>query len=542
MDILAILGIGYVLRRWRRREPGPKPAGTPNAVPVSARIEPTLAAPAARPRYALLVRADAEREQQLTEIYNERFNALRPRDYDGAHLSLPGLNTAVLRGGDLAPWQKAAVWQALQCPATLLAHAVGAGKTFTMVTIAREARRMGLANKPLMVVPNHLVGQTASEALRLFPGLKVLSLGSEDFEKRRRGVVLSRIATGDWDLVIVPCTSFQFLPVDPAVLETFYARERARLRDALEAAEADSKKPGMDLRDGKRAIKKIEKALERLEVRIKDAIGRIKRDSTRVITWRELGIDLLMVDEAHTYKNLYVPTRLTVAGAPQADSLRAMDLRIKSWDLLRRGCKVIFATATPIMNTLGEAFVMQPYLQEQELAAMGIDHFDAWVSVFAEARDMFEMKPDGSGFQIKSRLNTFINLPELAQLWRTVLNVRTAEQLALPRPTLVTGKPLVVSVPASRALRRLTQQLVARVDRIKNRQVDPTADNMLKVTSEARLAALDTRLLIGGPEAPRCKINAVVERVAALYHSYSDAQATQLILANVRRRLRKRPM
>jgi N12 class adenine-specific DNA methylase len=490
-------------------------------------------AEAIRTAFADWIWADTEREHQLIAIYNERFNALRPRDYDGAHLSLPGLNTAVLRGGDLAPWQKAAVWQALQCPATLLAHAVGAGKTFTMVTIAREARRMGLANKPLMVVPNHLVGQTASEALRLFPGLKVLSLGSEDFEKRRRGVVLSRIATGDWDLVIVPCTSFQFLPVDPAVLETFYARERARLRDALEAAEADSKKPGMDLRDGKRAIKKIEKALERLEVRIKDAIGRIKRDSTRVITWRELGIDLLMVDEAHTYKNLYVPTRLTVAGAPQADSLRAMDLRIKSWDLLRRGCKVIFATATPIMNTLGEAFVMQRYLQEQELAAMGIDHFDAWVSVFAEVRDMFEMKPDGSGFQVKSRLNTFINLPELAQLWRTVLNVRTAEQLALPRPTLVTGKPIVVSVPASRALRRLTQQLVARVDRIKNRQVDPTADNMLKVTSEARLAALDTRLLIGGPEAPRCKINAVVERVAALYHSYSDAQATQLIFCDL---------
>jgi N12 class adenine-specific DNA methylase len=486
-----------------------------------------------RSAFADWIWADGTREQQLIAIYNERFNALRPRDYDGGHLSLPGLNTAVLRGGDLAPWQKAAVWQALQCPATLLAHAVGAGKTFTMVTIAREARRMGLANKPLMVVPNHLVGQTASEALRLFPSLRVLSLGAEDFAKRRRGVVLSRIATSDWDLVIVPCTSFQFLPIDPAVLETFYTRERARLRDALEAAEADAKQPGMDLRHGKRAIKKIEKALERLEVRIKDALGRIKRDSTRVITWRELGIDLLLVDEAHQYKNLYVPTRLTVAGAPQADSLRSMDLRIKSWDLLRRGCKVIFATATPIMNTLGEAFVMQRYLQEQALAEMGIDHFDAWVSVFAEVRDMFEMKPDGSGFQVKSRLNTFINLPELAQLWRTVLNVRTAEQLALPRPTLVNGKPIVVPVPASHALRQLTQQLVARVDRIKNGQVDPAIDNMLKVTSEARLAALDTRLLIGGPETPRCKINALITRVADLYHLYSDAQATQLIFCDL---------
>jgi N12 class adenine-specific DNA methylase len=162
--------------------------------------------------------------------------------------------------------------------------------------------------------------------------------------------VLSRIAMSDWDLVIVPFTAFQFLPIDPDVLETFYARERDCLREALDAAEADAKKPGVDARSSKRAIKKIEKALERLEVRIKDAIGRMGRDSARVITWRELGIDLLMVDEAHNYKNLYVPTRLTVAGAPQADSLRAMDLRIKSWDLLRRGQKVIFATATPIMN------------------------------------------------------------------------------------------------------------------------------------------------------------------------------------------------
>lgn len=476
---------------------------------------------------------DPTRERELVEIYNERFNALRPREYDGAHLTLPGLNTAVLRGGDLSPWQKAAVWQALQNPATLLAHAVGAGKTFTMVTVAREARRMGMANKPLLVVPNHLVGQTALEALRLFPGLSVLSLGPEDFARPRRGVVLSRIATGDWDLVIVPFTSFQFLPIDADVLHAFYDRERARLRDALEAAEADAKQAGTEARERKRAVKKIEKALERLEVRIKTALGRVKRDSERVITWRELGIDLLMIDEAHHYKNLYVPTRLTVAGAPQADSLRALDLRIKTWDLLRRGRKVVFATATPIMNTLGEAFVMQLYLQEQSLAELGIDHFDAWVSVFAEVRDMFELKPDGSGFQVKSRLNTFINLPELAQLWRTVLNVRTAEQLALPRPTLVGGKPIVVSVPASPVLRQLTQQLVARVERIKNGSVDPRVDNMLRVTSEARLAALDTRLLVGGPETPHCKINALIERVALLAHTYAPARGAQLIFCDL---------
>ena len=488
---------------------------------------------AIRQAFAEWIWAEPTREQQLITLYNEKFNALRPRQYDGSHLSLPGLNTAVLRGGDLSEWQKAAVWQALQNPATLLAHAVGAGKTFTMVAIAREARRMGLAHKPLLVVPNHLVGQTANEALRLFPGLKVLALGSEDFARERRGMVLSRIATGDWDLIVVPFTSFQFLPIDAEVLECFHERERARLRSALEAAHDDAKQPGADEKTCKRAIKKIEKALERLEVRIKNAVGRIKRDSVRTITWHELGIDLLMVDESHGFKNLYVPTRLQVAGVSQADSLRAMDMRIKTWDLLRRGKKVLFATATPIMNTLGEAYVMQLYLQEQELTALGIDMFDAWVSTFAEVRDMFEMKPDGSGFQVKSRLNTFINLPELAELWRVVMNVRTAEQLSLPRPTLVSGKPIVVSVPASKALKQLIRQFVRRVEAIKNGQVDPRIDNMLKLTSEARLAALDTRLLLGGPEAPRCKINALIERVAWLYHTYDAAKATQLIFCDL---------
>ena len=273
--------------------------------------------------------------------------------------------------------------------------------------------------------------------------------------------------------------------------------------------------------------------MERLEVRIKNAVGRIKRDSALTITWHELGIDLLMVDESHGFKNLYVPTRLQVAGVSQADSLRAMDMRIKTWDLLRRGKKVLFATATPIMNTLGEAYVMQLYLQEQELTALGIDMFDAWVSTFAEVRDMFEMKPDGSGFQVKSRLNTFINLPELAELWRVVMNVRTAEQLSLPRPTLVSGKPIVVSLPASKALKQLIQQFVRRVEAIKNGQVDPCIDNMLRITSQARLAALDTRLLVGGPEAPRCKINALVDRVAWLYHTYDAAKATQLIFCDL---------
>ena len=489
-------------------------------------------ADAVRGAFTQWIWSDTGRTQRLVTIYNERFNALHPRVYDGSHLSLPGLNTAVLRDGDLSEWQKAAVWQGLQQPATLLAHAVGAGKTYTMITIAREARRMGLAAKPCMLVPNHLVGQTARAAQQLFPGLAVLALGEQDFARDRRGVALSRIATGDWDLVIVPFSSFQFLPVDAEVLDTFYDGERQRLREALEAAQ-DAARTATDTRAARSGVKRIEKAIERLEVRLKNTLNRIARDSAFTITWRELGIDLLMVDEAHNFKNLYVPSRLTVAGAPQADSLRALDLRIKTWDMLRQGQKVIFATATPIMNTLGEAYVMQLYLQEAELAAAGIDTFDAWVSVFAEVREMCELKPDGSGFQVKSRLNTFINLPELAQLWSTVLNVRTAEQLALSRPDLVGDKPVIAAVPSSPALEQLTRQFVERVERIKLRQVDPSKDNMLKLTSDARLAALDPRLLIGGEEAPNSKLKALADRVAHLYHTYDAARGTQIVFCDL---------
>lgn len=473
---------------------------------------------------------DPARTEQLCAIYNERFNSVRMRAYDGTHLSFPGMNTHLLRGGDLADYQKGAVWQILQSPSTLLGFAVGGGKTFTAIAAAVEARRLGLCTKALAVVPNTLVGQWASEARRLYPGIKVLAMAPEDFAKQRRGIVLSRIATGDWDLVVIAHTSFTLLPLSPDLVATFRDAETDRLRAYLEELRATATSS-----DEKRSLKQIERAIKHLEERLQGMADAISRDSARTISWEELGIDLLIVDEAQHYKNLPVPTRLTnIAGLPTAHSQRALDMRIKTWDLLRRRTKVVFLTATPIMNTIGEAYVMQLYLQEAQLAAVGIHHFDEWVSLYAQPTMAFELKPDGSGFRMHTRLATFVNLPEMAALWRQVLTVRTKAQMGLPEPALVTGKVIPVVVPPSATLKRYVQSLAARADAVRAGRVDPTIDNLLRIVSDGRKAALDIRLVV--PQAPRprqSKIAALVANVAQLYHAYHPGQGTQLVFCDL---------
>jgi N12 class adenine-specific DNA methylase len=470
------------------------------------------------------------RADELCRRYNERFNSHRMRVYDGNHLSFPGINTTLLRGGDLADYQKGAVWQILQRPSTLLGFAVGGGKTFTAIAAAIEARRLGLCTKALAVVPNNLIGQWANEARRLYPGISVLAMAPEDFVKQRRGVVLSRIATGDWDLVVIAHSSFTLLPLSADLVDTFRDQETDRLRAYLEEQRATA-----TTSDEKRSLKQIERAIKRLEERLQGMADRIARDSARTITWDELGIDMLIVDEAHEHKNLYVPTKLTnIAGLPSAHSQRALDMRIKTWDLLRQQWKVVFLTATPIMNTIGEAYVMQLYLQQQELEDVGIHHFDEWVSLYAQPRMAFEMKPDGSGFRHHTRLATFVNLPEMSALWRQVLNLRTKAQMGLPEPKLVTGKVIPVVVPPSAALKRYVQSLAARTDAVRSGHVDPTIDNLLRIVSDGRKAALDIRLVV--PKVPRprqSKIAALVANVAQIYHTYAPVRGTQLIFCDL---------
>ncbi len=468
---------------------------------------------------------DAGRTERLCQIYNELFNSSRRRDFSGEHLSLPGINTTVLRGGDLAAHQKDAVWMILQTSSVLLDLCVGAGKTFIMLAAAHELKRLGLARKILITVPNHLTEQWASEANRLYPDMRVLAMSADDFAKARRGTFLSRIATEEWDVIICAHTSFGFIETGRVAKEfiqievdelRFYLEEMKRKRDAT--------------RTDKRTMKEIERKILAFENRLKEQEYRVKHDDARIITWDELGIDALMVDEAHEFKNLSVPTMLgSLPGVPKGDSKRAFDMRIKTWDLRRRGGRVVFATGTPVLNTLGEVFIMQKYLQEEVLAAHGIEHFDAWASTFAETQTVFEMTPDGGGFRMNTRLCKFVNLPELFNLWFQMTFSRSREQLGLPTPRLIGGKPIPVSVPGSPALKALVRSFVARVEAIKSGSVEPWQDNMLKVTSDGRKAALDVRLVTGGSEEPACKINMLVNTVADLHQRFDAAKATQLI-------------
>jgi N12 class adenine-specific DNA methylase len=473
---------------------------------------------------------DAARSDELCRRYNERFNTVRMRHYDGSHLSFPGINASLLRGGDLADYQKGAVWQILQCQSALLGFAVGGGKTFTAIAGAVEARRLGLCAKALAVVPKNLVGQWASEARRLYPGIRVLAMAPEDFARQRRGVVLSRIATGDWDLVVISHTSFKLLPLSAELVTSFRDAETDRLRAYLEEQRATATSS-----DEKRSLKQIERAIKRLEERLQRMLDGVTRDSARTITWDELGIDMLIVDEFHEFKNLGVPTRLiNIAGLPSANSQRALDMRIKTWELRRRQKKLVALTATPIMNSIGEAYVMQLFLQEQQLEEAGIHHFDEWVSLYAQPKMSFEMKPDGSGFRANTRLATFVNLPEMSAMWRQVLNLRTKAQMGLPEPALVTGRLIPVVVPPSAALKRFVASLAARAEAVRSGEVEPALDNLLKIVSDGRKAALDIRLVV--PKAPRprqSKIAALVATVAELHHTYMPLRGTQIVFCDL---------
>ena len=470
---------------------------------------------------------DEDRAKDLTDRYNVLFNSTVKRTFSGKHLRFPGMNTSILRGGALADYQQDAVWMALQKRATLLDLRVGAGKTFIMLAIVHEAKRLGLIAKPAVTVPNHLVGQWADEANRLYPDMRVLAMSPEDFTKERRGTFLSRIVTEDWDLIILGHSTFGL--IEPGEIAREYIDlQIIEYRHYLE--DLTIVQAGESTRTKKKSIKDIEKALEGFETTLKEMDAKIKHDDDGVIGWDMLGIDWLGVDEAHEFKNLGIPTSMgSIPGVPKGNSQRAMDMRIKTWDMLRRGQRVVFATGTPVLNTLGEVFIMQKYLQEEVLVAHGINHFDAWARTFAETQTMFEMTPDGGGFRMNTRLSKFVNLPELFNMWFEFVYSKSNEALKLPTPKIISGRPMGYSVPGTLTLKRLVQSFVARVDAIKGGRVDPTIDNMLKVTSDGRKAALDVRLCLGGPEEPVCKINYLVNLVAEVYYKYEAAKATQLI-------------
>jgi N12 class adenine-specific DNA methylase len=471
---------------------------------------------------------DEHRAVRLARDYNDKFNNLRLRTFDGSHLTFPGMAREHLREADLDKHQKDAVWRILQTGNTLLAHVVGAGKTFEMVASAMELRRMGLAKKPMIVVPNHLVEQWGAAFLQLYPQADIFVAGKDQFSTGNRQKAMSRIATGNYDAVIVSHSSFEKLPVSDATFSHFVGKQIEELENAITEAKAEAG-------DTRRIVKEIEKAKKRLAAKIKERADREGKDKT--ITFEELGVDQIFVDESDLYKNLpYVTKMNRIAGLPNSESNRALDMFIKTRYLKGRngGRGVVFATGTPISNTMAEMYTAQRYLAPEMLKACGVEHFDAWAANFGEAVTSLELAPDGSGYRMHTRFAKFVNLPELLSMFRSFADVQTADMLKLPRPDIAGGKPHIVAAPATQELKNYVKTLVERSENLRKLRIDPSKDNMLKITGDGRKAALDMRLVhpLSDPHGDT-KLNRAVERIYATWNETRDTRSTQLVFCDL---------
>ena len=465
---------------------------------------------------------DDDRRERLVRKYNREFNNLRPRTFNGDHLTLPGASPVIT----LRPHQRASVWRILQTPNCLLAHVVGAGKTYTMVAAAMELKRLGLARKPLIAVPNHMLGQFSSELLTLYPGANILVATKDDFEKERRKTLMSRIATGNWDAVIVTHSGFEKIPLSRASQEEFIQAQLRELALAIEQQRGES---------GSRIVKLLERAKKKLEGKLKDLMADERKDDT--LTFEELGVDRLIVDEAHAFKNLFYVSKMTrIAGLPQTASQRAFDMFLKVQHVQRMngGGGVVFATGTPIANSVAEMFTMQRYLQLTALKALQVDHFDSWAATFGEPVTAMELSPDGAGYRLNTRFARFINVPELMQQFRQVTDIQTQKTLNLPVPRLKTGKPIVTNAPCSPELKEIVQSLVQRAEALRSGRVDPRTDNMLLVTTDGRKAALDLRLYRADlPDHPDSKINQAAANLERIWRETAAEKAAQIAFCDL---------
>jgi N12 class adenine-specific DNA methylase len=479
-------------------------------------------------RFGDWVWEDKDRASRLSGEYNFRFNNIRLRDFDGSHLSLPGMNRTCLRDGDLAPHQKNAVWRILEGGSPLLAHVVGAGKTWTMAAAAMELRRLDLAKKPMFVVPNHLVDQWGAEFLKLYPQAKLFVAGKEHFASGKRQEAMSRIATGNYDAVIVSHRSFEFLPVSDDQFNRFVEKQIAELDSELDSAKASKD-------ENRRVVKELEKAKKRLVVRLKKRADRDSKDQT--LTFEQLGVDQLFVDEADLYKNLGYASKMSrIAGMPNSDSNRAFDMFLKLRYLQEGngGRGAVFATGTPISNSLAEMYTMLRYLAPQMLEHRSVNHFDAWAANFAEAVTSLELSPDGAGYRMNTRFAKFINLPELLQMFRSVADVQTADMLKLPRPELQNGRPAIEAAPTSPELKDFIRTLTERAEKLGTSRVDPAIDNMLKITGEGRKAALDIRLVLPEAEPPAVsKVDMAVGKIGEIWRRSAAQRSTQLVFCDL---------
>ena len=466
---------------------------------------------------------DDERRERLSKKYNEEFNSVRLRVFNGEHLTLPGASQAIR----LQSHQKTGVWRIVQTPNTLLGHVVGAGKTFTMVAAGMELKRLGLARKPLFAVPNHMLGQFSSELLMLYPSANILAATKEDFEKDKRRELMSRIATGNWDAVIVTHSGFEKIPMS----EDYQTKVMQEQIDELETVLKDM---GKDPEE-RRTVKQLESAKKKLEARLKSLSAEDRKDNT--LTFEELGVDRVFIDEAHYYKNLFYISKMTrIAGLPQTASARAFDMYLKTRYIQESngGGGVVFATGTPIANSVAEMFTMQRYLQMGTLRKQQIHHFDNWAATFGETVTAMELSPDGGGYRMNTRFARFVNVPELMQIFCQVADIQTAANLKLPVPELHTGKPEVIRAPNTPELKAIVDGLVKRAEAIRNGSVRPNVDNMLKITGEGRKAALDLRVLnAGAKDHPESKINLAADKIFQIWNETHENRCAQLVFCDL---------
>lgn len=468
--------------------------------------------------------SDIERREKYVKRYNERFNNIRLREYDGSYLDFPGMNPELA----LRPHQKNAVARIIRGGNTLLGHCVGAGKSFEMAAAAMELKRLGLANKPMIVVPNHLTGQMANEFLRLYPSANILLTTKKDFEKNNRKRFVSKIATGEYDAIIIGHSQFEKIPISKERMELYIQREI----DAIQEFIRD-----MKYRENHSwSVKQMESQEKQLQTKLKTLANEDYKDD--VITFEELGIDCLMVDEAHNYKNLSFNTKIgNVSGINPNGSNKAYDLFMKVQYLNEKtpGRNVVFATGTPISNTMCEMYIMQKYLQSDLLREKGIYHFDAWAANFGETVTALELSPEGKGYREKTRFSKFTNLPELITSFRMVADVQLQQNLPyLKIPQLVNGKYDIIESEPSQEVIDIVNSFVERAKRIRGGGVDASVDNMLKICHDAKLLSTDIRMLI--PEAdpdPQSKLYKCVDNVYRIWQETAENKGAQVIFSDI---------
>ena len=468
---------------------------------------------------------DQERRQKYVDYYNNTFNCIRLRSYDGSFLQFPGMNPEI----KLREHQKNAVARILLGGNTLLAHVVGAGKTYTMMAACMEQKRLGLSNKNVIVVPKSLIGQTAGEFMRLYPSANILVATERDFEKSRRKQFVSRIATGDYDCIIMSHSQFEKIPISKERKERMLNDQIQEISYAIEEIKAEKGEQW--------TVKQMEGEKKKLEQQLKALSDETRKDD--LICFEELGIDSIMVDEAHHFKNLAIFSKMNnVSGISSSGSQKAMDMYLKCQYLseINDGRGIVFATGTPVSNTMCELYVMQLYLQKQALERMNIHHFDSWATNFGEVTTALELTVEGSGFRFKSRFNKFTNLPELMTIFREVADVQTSDMLKLPVPGLRTGNYIIVDSEPDWYIKQVMEEFVKRAEAIRAGGVDPSVDNFLKITNEARLLGTDARLLQpDAPNNPESKLNKVVENVAAEYfqNNQNGKIGCQLVFSDI---------